>query len=537
MIPGRTSRRASLKLAAAAFGATAVGGGGIRFAYAETKDVLVVGLDMSDMNSLDPGHQFAYSSPIVMMAAYEPLVGMAPGDYETVRPVLAKSWERVDDGAALVFHLREDVKFHSGNPLTAEDVKFTFDRLINLKDNPAELAANIASVEVLDPLTVKVVTKDKDQPLLNLLVGPTFVIADSRMIQQHGGVSGTDADTADQATNWLDAHSAGTGPYVITQWERSSQVVLDRFDGYWRDPAPFKRIVLKHIPESATQLLTIENGDIDAALNLTPPQLDELKGKDDINIVEGTSLDYVYMTLTSSAELSPALAHTAARQAIAHAIDYDALIRGLMSGYATRPATFIPNGIGGATEALTKEIGYQHDPEKARSLLAEAGLPDGFDFDLYYGEASVAGTTYSLLAQAIKADLAKVGITANLHPVDQSTARDKYRAGELPSVLTFWNPDGPEAWTWASASVQRVAQRVHWDVPPEVTELVSEAGAAATTAEANEWYRKYMQALVDSANYIILFQPIYRVATRDSIKDWRLTAAGWQVNLYDVQPS
>ncbi|MEZ5865733.1 MAG: ABC transporter substrate-binding protein [Geminicoccaceae bacterium] len=537
MISRKLSRRAGLKLVTAAFGATAAGASCIRFAYAQSKEVLVVGLDMSDMNSLDPGHQFAYSSPIVMMAAYEPLVSMAPGDYETVRPMLAESWERVDDGAAFLFHLRDGVTFHSGNPLTAEDVKFSFDRLINLKDNPAELAANIASVEVVDPLTVKVVMQDKNQPLLNLLVGPTFVIADSKVIQEHGGASGADADTADQATSWLDANSAGTGPYVLTQWERSSQVVLDRFDGYWREPAPFKRVVLKHIPESATQLLTIENGDIDAALNLTPPQLDELQGKAGIDIVEGTSLDYVYMTLTSSAELNPALAKTAARQAIAHAINYDAMIKGLMSGYATRPASFIPNGIGGATEALTKEIGFRYDPEKARALLVEAGLADGFSFDLYYGEAAVAGTTYSLIAQTIKSDLAKVGITAELRPVDQSTARDKYRAGELPSVLTFWNPDGPEAWTWASASVQRVAKRVRWDVPPEVTEMVDRAGGAATTEEANEWYRKYMQALVDSANYIILFQPIYRVATRDSIKDWRLTAAGWQVNLYDVQPS
>jgi len=537
MFTSKISRRTSLKLAATAFGATLAGASGIRFAYAESKDVLVVGLDMSDMNSFDPGHQFTYSAPIVMVAAYEPLVTMDAGDYETVHPKLAKSWERVDDGSALLFHLRDDVKFHSGNPLTADDVKFTFERLINLKDNPSELAANIDRIEVVDPLTVKIVMKDKNQPLLNLLVGPTFVIADSKTLKAHGGTSGPDADKTDKATGWLDSNSAGTGPYVIRQWERNSQVVLDRNNAYWRDSAPFKRIVLKHIPESATQLLTIENGDIDAALNLTPTQLDDLKAKEGIVLVEGVSLDYVYMTLTSGAGLNPALAKKEARQAIAHAINYDAMIKGLMGGYATRPASFIPNGIGGATEALTKEIGYQYDPERARALLAEAGLSDGFSFELYYGEASVAGTTYPLIAQTIKSDLAKVGITANLSPVDQATARDKYRAGELPSVLTFWNPDGPEAWTWASASVQRVAKRVRWDVPPEVTELVTKAGSAATTAEANKWYRKYMEALVDNANYLILFQPIYRVATRTTIKGWRLTAAGWQVDLYDVKPA
>lgn len=533
----KISRRTGLKLAASAFGAALVDASGIRFAYAQSKDVLVIGLDMSDMNSFDPGHQFAYSAPIVMMGAYEPLVTMEPGDYETVRPSLAKSWERVDDGQAWLFKLRDGIKFHTGNSLTAEDVKFTFERLINLKDNPAELAENIDSVDVVDPLTVKIVMKDKDQPLLNLLVGPTFVIADSKAIKEHGGTSSADADKTDQATQWLDSQSAGTGPYIIRQWERNSQVVLDRNDNYWRAPASFKRVVLKHIPESATQLLTLENSDIDAALNLTPPQLNDLEGKEGVKLIEGTSLDYVYMTLTSSSELNKALGNKKARQAIAAAINYEAMIEGLMAGYATRPASFIPNGVGGATAELTQQIGYQYDPDKAKKLLAEAGMPDGFSFDLYYGDASVAGTTYSLIAQTVKSDLAKVGITANLNPVDQSTARDKYRAGELPSVLTFWNPDGPEPWTWASASVQRVSKRVRWDVPPQVIELVTKAGSAKTTEEANKWYRQYMEALVDSANYLILFQPIYRVATQTTITGWRLTAAGWQVNLYDIKPS
>jgi peptide/nickel transport system substrate-binding protein len=243
------------------------------------------------------------------------------------------------------------------------------------------------------------------------------------------------------------------------------------------------------------------------------------------------------MTLTSGKELSPALAVPEARQAIAHAIDYEGLIKGLTGGYATRSASFIPVGLAGSTVELTKEIGYHHDPAKAKALLAKAGLASGFSFDLYYGDASVAGTTYQLIAQKLQSDLSKVGITANLKPLDQATARSKYRGGELPSFITFWNPDGPEAWTWASASVQRVAKRVHWEVPPDVTKLVAEAGGAHTVADQDKYYRQYMQALVDNANYLILFQPIYRVATRKDIKDWKMTAAGWQVDLYDIEPA
>ena len=236
-------------------------------------------------------------------------------------------------------------------------------------------------------------------------------------------------------------------------------------------------------------------------MNLTSAQLDGLKDNKDVDLIEGTSLDFVYMTLTSGKELSPALAIKEARQAIAYAIDYDGMIQGLEGGFATRPPSFIPNGLGGATSELTKEIGYRHDPDKAKSLLAKAGLAQGFSFDLYYGDASVAGTTYQLVAQKLQSDLAAVNITANLHPLDQSTARSKFRAAELPSFITFWNPDGPEPWTWASATVQRVAKRVRWTGPPlpAVTELVNEAGAAHSPEEQNRYYRQYMEALIDQA--------------------------------------
>ena len=172
------SRRASLKLAGTTLGALLIEANLGRLAYAKSADTLVIGMDISDTNSFDPGHQFVYSAPITMRATYETLVTMAPGQYSTLLPLLARSWELADDGAALVFHLRKDVKFSSGNEMTATDVQFTFDRLRNLKDNPAELASNIASVAVVDPRTVKIVMVDKAQPLLNLLVGPSFVVGE-----------------------------------------------------------------------------------------------------------------------------------------------------------------------------------------------------------------------------------------------------------------------------------------------------------------------------------------------------------------------
>src|SRR2546422_7276627 len=171
-------------------------------AAAAGKTTLVLGVDISDSRTFDPARQFEDSPPTTMRAAYETLVTMTPGDYVHVKPLLAKSWKLVDGGKAWEFQLREGVKFASGNPLTAEDVKFSFERLINVKDQPSEIAENVASVAVVDPLTVKVVMADKDQPLLNILASVTFAVSDAKTVKAQGGLSSKDAEKNDKATAW-----------------------------------------------------------------------------------------------------------------------------------------------------------------------------------------------------------------------------------------------------------------------------------------------------------------------------------------------
>jgi peptide/nickel transport system substrate-binding protein len=500
-------------------------------------DALVLGIDISDTRTLDPHRQFDYSPPITEHAIYETLVTMDPGDYQNVKPLLATSWELVDDGAAWLFHLRPDVKFVSGNPMTADDVKFSFDRLVNLKDNPAALAENLKSVEVIDEQTVKLVMNDKAQPLLNILISPNFAVLDAKTAQEHGATSAVGADTNDTASEWLNEHSIGTAPYQLDSWDRNSQIVLTANPNYWREQPAFPRVVIRHMGDSAAQLLALQRGDIEAALNLTPEQLDSAASDPNIKTEKGTSLDFIYLTLTSNAEQSPALANQSARQAVAAAIDYDGIIEGLMGGNATRPPTFIPVGLDGSTPELTAEIGYHQDLDKARQLLADAGLPDGFSFDLAYANAAVAGVDYQTIVQKLQADLAAVGITVNLKPMDQTQLVTEYRAGNLPSVITFWNPDAPEPCLWAAASVQRVATRVGWTPSDSLLQTVSDACGAADEAQRNELYGEYQRQLVDQANYFILAQPIYRVATRTSISGYQITAAGWQVNLYDIKPA
>jgi peptide/nickel transport system substrate-binding protein len=501
------------------------------------EQVLVIGTDISDTRFLDPHRQFDYSPPLTMRASYETLVTFAPGDYVNNQPLLATEWALSEDGQGWVFTLRPDVQFASGNPLTAEDVKFSFERLINLKDTPSELAKNIASVEVIDPQTVQVNMVNPDEPLLNILSAPTFVIVDSQAVIEQGGTNAADADATDAATEWLDQHGAGTGPYTLASWVRNSEIILERNPNYWQGEPAFSRVIIRHIGDSAAQLLALQNGDIDVALNLTPEQIATLEGNANVNIVEHTSLDYMYLTLTNGAELNEALSHKEARQAVGYAIDYDGIINGLLSGHAVRPPTFIPVGLSGSTVEATEEFGFHEDLDRARELLAEAGYPDGFEFDLAFANAAIAGTNYQLVAEKVQSDLARVGIQANLKPMDLTTMVTAYRAAELQSVITFWNPDAPEPYLWAEASVARVADRVRWEVPQELVDLVHEAGGSKDPEEQASLYIEYEKALVDNASYIILLQPVYRVAVSADITGYESTAAGWYVDMFNLQPA
>jgi peptide/nickel transport system substrate-binding protein len=208
-----------------------------------------------------------------------------------------------------------------------------------------------------------------------------------------------------------------------------------------------------------------------------------------------------------------------------------------MGGNSVRPVNFLPIGVGGSTEQLTAAIGYKEDLEKAKALLEQAGNPDGFAFDLSYANAAIVGTSYQLLAQKIQSDAARAGITVNLDPIDQVNLRTQYTGGNSQAVITFWNPPSPEPDLWAAASIERVAKRVRWEPSEEIKQTVAAAAAEQDPTRRNELYTEYTQMLQDMGTYILLFQPIYRIATRNTIADFELTAAGWQVELGKIKPA
>ena len=390
---GWLSRRDAAKLLGAGGASLALGLPERVFAQAK-KTTLVIGIDISDTITLDPARLAQYTSPMTVSAAYDSLVTMKPGQYIEVAPSLATKWARTPDGKGWRFTLRDGVKFSTGTPMTVEDVKWSFDRVINLGDQPSQYIAHVSSVEIVDKNTIDIIMSKPAEPLLSIIAAPEFVVMERKVAEAQGASAAKDAKTADKATTWLNGNSCGTGAYRIAAWERNQQIQLVRNEHYWGGKPPFERIVIRHISDGAAQMLAIKRGDIDAAFNLIPEQLTSLKAEAAVRQAPLSSLDFVYMALTQEPEFNKALAIKEARQAIGYAIDYDGIKNSMLGGAALRPAHFLPIGVSGSTPEIAKEIGFRHDVAKAKELLAKAGLPNGFEFEIAYGAAAVQGVTY-----------------------------------------------------------------------------------------------------------------------------------------------
>jgi len=498
----------------------------------------VIGTDISDARTLDPHRASDAYIYLVEKGPYDNLVTVDPSDYSAFLPQLATSWEKSSDGRGLTFKLREGVKFVSGNSFTADDVKFSFERLKNLKDNPAAIAENLDSVQVIDPLTVQVNLLDPAIPFTALtMISGTFGIVDSKLVKEQGGVSDPGADTTDKATSYLDQKSAGTGPYQLSSWERGAQIILDRNPNYWGGTPPFERIVIKGFAETSAEVLALERNDIDIAMNLTSDQLDELEGKPGISIESVDSIDFVYWTLSEKHANSGPLADARVREAVFRAVDYDGIIDGLLGGNAIRPAGFMPIGLGGQTEEFAEENRYEYDQDAARQLLTDANYPNGFEFELSYGNHTFAGVPFDQLAAKMQSDLAKVGITAKLNPMDQTTFTTAFRAFETVSGMTDWVADGVEAWTFAEPSVGRVAGRANWTPSDALVAQMQAAASETDPVKQAQLYLAFEKDLIEQHAYSVLFQPVNRMAVRDSVTGIKMTAAGWFVHLEEVKPA
>lgn len=353
-------------------------------------------------------------------------------------PSLAEDWDISADGLEYTFHLRQDVKFQNGNDFTAEDVVYTFHRLLTVENGvntelldqvkgAAEViegsADRLEGVEMVDDYTVKITLKEPFAAFLSCLTAPGLSIYDSEATEAAGDQFGMDP-----------AVTVGTGPFRFAGWTFNDQLVLVKNEDYWKGAPELPGVVIKIIPDTETQTMMFESGELDLLdLDFVTDAADRFLETYPEQIVQGPRVGITYFTMNFNIEPFQDLK---VRQAVQMAIDRQAILDALYGGRGQVEHGIYPYGLIGFNEGQTK---ISYDPEKAKALLAEAGYPDGFTMELA-ADAS-ASDTVTMALEIIKEQLAAVGINAEIKNYDESTWLETRKAGELGSFMSTWTAD------------------------------------------------------------------------------------------------
>ncbi|MEL6270553.1 MAG: ABC transporter substrate-binding protein [Chloroflexota bacterium] len=481
------------------------------FTGAQDERVLVIG-HAESTDFLDPQRGFTQTTSIIRRATYDTLTTFPAQDASEVLPRLATSWEVSEDGTAYTFTLREDVTFVSGNPLTAEDVVFTIERLQNVQGNPAFLADNIESVVANEDGTVTFNLVAGRPSFLAELANTAFSIVDAETVIANGGSSAEDAAETDTADQYLNNTSAGTGPYILESWTPQDETVMVKNPNFWGEEAYFDRLIIVNIPEAATQQIALEAGDIDMALDMTRDQTDALAGNPDIVVESGQSVYTHFILMNQDSEIGGIVSDPTVQLAVRYALDYDGY-KALWGG--ATPPTNLFIGLAGS---YGEDQAFTRDLDRSRELLAEAGYPDGFDITLNYPDFTWQGVNMNTNAQKIQADLAEVGINVTLQPGELQVSLEEYRNGDQGFAYWFWGPDVLDPLDVLSflPGGKVATERTNWDPAmvgdEELLALIEQAATETDTETRLEVFAALQDKLQESGPFAPFNVPALQTA-------------------------
>ena len=495
--------------------------GGLAASYGPQQTV-VIAHDITDAVTLDPNLAYELSASLTDLQMYSNLVTFARGNLTQPRPEVAQSWDVSKDGRIYTFHLKGGIVFSSGNALTADDVVYTFQRIVSLPKDPAAWLItqmgiddkNVSSaVTAPDPSTVVITLPKPFSPgaFLSIMANAVAGIVDSATVKAH-------VVNNDWGSAWLTDHSAGSGPFQLARWERQVAIELVENPRYNLRPAPqIKRIVYPNILENTVQREMLGRGDADIAWDLSAAQLDALKHEPRFYVMQTPDLAMQYLGM--DVKNVPAFGKAEVRRAVKYAIDYDGIIGDLLNGNGAPLQGVIPKGLFGYEPTLW----FKHDPARAKSLLAEAGFGSGFTAELLTGTGSAAGGISSGdLAAKVKNDLGAVGITINVRQVAQSELLKAYRGQQSQMVMLSWFVDYPDpddfAKPFGDYTQKSLAWRLQYYNDPLV-KLVGQAAEMQNTPERGAIYKRVNETMAQDGPFAILYQPVLSLGVSKRIQN------------------
>lgn len=391
--PGTITRRAGLGL----FVSSLLAGQSLP-ASAAASGQLNIGVHISLAPTwFDPGETPGLITPYMLIFALHDAM-IRPMREETPGHSLAESSSVSPDGLTYSFKLRQGPTFHDGSPVTADDVKFSFERYRG--NSNALLKERVASIETPDARTVIIKLKEPWPDFLTFYTAATGAnwVVPRKYLEKVGDAG-------------FKKHPMGAGPYKFVSFQPGVELVLEAHETYWRKSPTIKRIVMKVIPDEATRLVALKRGEIDIAYSIRGELAMDAQRTPGLSLKIAPDGATYFMCFPEQWDKASPWSDVRVRQAAFHAIDYKSINDALCLGHCYLSSSIIPR----AFEFVWQPPVPTYDPAKARKLLAEAGHPNGFDAGFYWCDSS-----YANLGEAALNNLAEIGIKAQLRPIERA---------------------------------------------------------------------------------------------------------------------
>ncbi|MFC0004491.1 ABC transporter substrate-binding protein [Micromonospora siamensis] len=444
-------------------------------------------------DQLDPHRTSAYYSFEVLENVYDTLV--EPDENLRMQPSLATKWTTSADQLTWTFTLREGVRFSDGSPLTAEDVKYSYDRIVGEKLNAAYKFATVKSVAAPDPTTVVVTLSAPTPNLLANLGGFKGVAIVERSNVESGAIK---------------TKPVGSGPFAVASYTSGDSIKLVRNDNYWNTKPKLSGVTFTFVKDPTVALQNLRGGEAQWTDNLPPQQVPALADGGEITVQRKPSADYWYLALNQARK---PYGDVNVRRAVAFALDPAAITKAAKFGLATVNQTAIPKGSSWYYEYAP----YRHDPEQAKRLLGAAGV-SGLTMDLMV--TSEYPETVSA-AQVIAAQLKQVGITVKIRTLDFAQWLDEQGKGTFDAFMLGWlgNIDPDEFYYAQHHSGGTFNFQKYRN--PAVDKLLDDARTQTDQGARKQAYDQAAKQIVDDASYIYLYNP-------DVVQGWSKKVTGYQ---------
>lgn len=488
--------------------------------WGQPKDTLIVALPIEVPT---PDTHLAIGLPAIGMAAQITDTLVVLDERGRVTPWLAESWTEEDGGKSLVFKIRDNVKMHDGRTLTADDVVFSIDRYRKVSIGRSSLAP-VESVSAQPGNRVKFTTRAPFAPLLRTFTYQSIGIFSKAAIEK----AGSDQEFA--------KHPIGPGPYKFVRLIRGDRMELAAFDQYWAGKPKTRRVIVRYVPDISARVAALEAGDVDVIHDFTPQDAERLKNNPNVVFINPPSAGFIRFNMNTQ---RPPLNDVRVRQAIAYAIDREAIVREIFRGLAKLSRSLVPANAFGYVD--TYDI-YRYNPEKAKQLLAEAGVPN-LTFTMTFGAGRYLMDKEVI--ETVQAQLSKVGVTMRINQMEwgqySAMLRLPFERNPAQMSLTWWrtvNGDADNAiGIYSRAEIPPRGNNVPFYVSDEFDRLYAAQQVETNPDKRRALVRALQQILMNDLPAIPMYQQPIFWATRKNVIGYagKVTSLSTTWPLYDVE--